>query len=416
MSTVRPAGAAGATAEPSELAQHWPILAVAFSVSLVTSGLRFTAGPFLGPLAADFGFTHSQLSAIVAASALLFGLALPLAGRLADQWGSRAVVAAGTVVLAASLVLVAGTRSPAVFALGYAGLASLGFAATSQVAFSPIITLWFRRQRGMAMMFLSAGSMGGIAVMTPVSTLLIGVMGWRNTYLAFALASLILLLPLIMRGLRERAQAGPRAGAPVAWQPALATTPFWLLAFGLFACGFSMHMMGTHGVPMLEHHGFPPVTASLGIGLIGLVSIGGTLGLGVLSDRIGKPLFLGSIYFVRSLGFLALLAVSQEWELYLTAAIGGLVWSGSPALTSALTADIYGARVVGTLFGLLFLGHQIGAAAGAYLGGWAFDTLGDYTVAFATAAAVLLAGALAAWRVGAYRTGTPLTRRVQQPA
>src|SRR5690606_17843863 len=117
--------------EPSELAQHWPILAVAFSVSLVTSGLRFTAGPFLGPLAADFGFTHSQLSAIVAASALLFGLALPLAGRLADQWGSRAVVAAGPVVLAASLVLVAGTRSPAVFALGYAGLASLGFAATS---------------------------------------------------------------------------------------------------------------------------------------------------------------------------------------------------------------------------------------------------------------------------------------------
>jgi len=268
----------------------------------------------------------------------------------------------------------------------------------------------------MAMMFLSAGAMGGIAVMTPVSTLLIGAVGWRNTYLAFAVVAMVLLLPLVLRGIREQAAAAPRAGAPAAWQPALATTPFWLLAFGLFACGFSMHMMGTHGVPMLEHHGFPTMTASLGIGLIGLVSIGGTLALGVLSDRIGRPLFLGSIFLVRGLGFLALVAVGQEWELYLTAAIGGLVWAGSPALTSALTADIYGARVVGTLFGLLFLGHQIGAAAGAYLGGWAFDTLGDYTAAFVTAAALLFAGALAAWRVGAHRPGAPLTRRAQQPA
>lgn len=403
-------------AASSELAQHWPLLAAAFITSLISTGLRFTTGPFMGPMAADFGFSHAQLSAIVAAAALLFGLALPLAGRLADAWGSRVVVAAGALVMAASLVVVALTRSALVFTAAYAVTASLGFAATGQVALSPVISYWFRRQRGMAMMFLSAGGMGGIAVMTPVSTALIGTLGWRSTYLAFAVFTVAVLLPLVLRGVRERPREAARSQAPAPWQPALATTPFWLLACGLFACGFSMHMMGTHGVPMLEHHGFPSMTASLGIGLIGLVSIGGTLALGALSDRVGRPLFLALIYFVRGLGFLALVAVGQEWELYVTAAVGGLVWAGSPALTSALTADIYGARVVGTLFGLLFLGHQIGAAAGAYLGGWAFDVLGDYTAAFVAAAVVLFVGAAASWRVSAYQPGAPLMGRPQPAA
>jgi len=432
---------AGAAAGASELAQHWPVLAVAFLTSLVTTGLRFATGPFMSPVAGDLGLTHTQLSAIVAAAMLLFGLAQPAVGRLADGWGSRPVVAGGIVLLAAALLAAAGTRSRLAFAIAYAGVASLALAATGQVALSPVISRWFRRQRGMAMMFLSAGGMGGIAVLTPVSTALIGAVGWRTAYAALALFALAVLLPLAWRVLREapavpaaasEAGAGTapspavpaarepapaaRAAAPAPWRPALATVPFWLLACGMFTCGFSMHLMGTNGVPMLEHHGFPPMTASLGIGLIGLVSIGGTLALGALADRMGRPLFLALIYFVRGLGFLALAAAGREWELYVTAAIGGLVWAGSPALTSALTADLYGARSVGTLFGLLFLIHQVGAAAGAYAGGWAFVAWGDYTGAFVTAALLLFAGAAASWRVAAYPSGPRLTPRAPSAA
>ncbi|OUM97148.1 MAG: hypothetical protein BAA04_12135 [Firmicutes bacterium ZCTH02-B6] len=401
--------------EASELVQHWPILAVAFCVSLISTGLRFAIGPFMRPLVEEFGFTHSQLSGIVAATMLIFGLALPVVGRLADRWGSRTVVAAGTVLMAGSLALVALSRSPAVFAAGFAGVASLALAATGQVALSPVISHWFRRQRGFAMMFLSAGGMGGTALLTPVSTALIAAVGWRATYLLFAGFSLVVLLPLVLRWVRDEPLPIPLAKTP-AWQPALATKPFWLLACGMFACGFSMHLMGTHGVPMLEHHGFPPLTASFGVGLIGLVSIWSTLGLGVLADRIGKPVFLGLIYLVRGLGFLALVAVGQEWELYLTATIGGLAWAGSTALTSAITADIYGARIVGILFGLLYLGHQIGAAAGSYLGGWAFDTLGDYSVAFVAAAGLLFVAAAASWRIGAHQPGASAGIQAQPAA
>lgn len=401
--------------EHSELVQHWPILAVAFLVSLVSTGLRFAIGPFMRPLVEEFGFTHGQLSGIVAAAMLAFGFALPLAGRLADRWGSRVVVAAGIVLMALSLVIVAASRSPVAFTVGFAGVASLALAATGQVALSPVISHWFRRQRGFAMMFLSAGGMGGIALMTPVSTALIASVGWRAAYLLFAAFAVLVLLPLVLRWVRDEAGSAARLRA-AAWQPALATTPFWLLACGLFACGFSMHLMGTHGVPMLEHHGFDRMTASFGVGLIGLVSIWSTLGLGVLADRVGKPAFLGLIYLVRGLGFLALVAVGHEWELYLTATIGGLAWAGSAALTSAITADIYGARVVGTLFGLLYFGHQIGAAVGSYLGGWAFDTLGDYSVAFVAAAVLLFIGAAASWRIGAYQPGAPVVARAEPAA
>jgi len=371
----------------------------------------------MGPLVDEFGFTQAELSGIVAVTMLVFGLALPITGRCADRWGSRAVAAAGTVLMAAALLLVAVARSPLVFTLSFAGIASLALAATGQVALSPVISRWFRRQRGLAMMFLSAGGMGGIAVMTPVSTALIGAVGWRATYLVFAAFALALQLPLVLRWIRDDASGSANAASPaVPWQPALATAPFWLLACGLFACGFSMHLMGTHGVPMLEHHGFGSMTASFGVGLIGLVSIGGTLALGVLSDRVGRAAFLALIYLVRGLGFLALVAAGQEWELYMTAAVGGLAWAGSAALTSAITADLYGARVVGTLYGLLYFGHQIGAAAGSYMGGWAFEHLGDHAPAFVAAAVLLFIGSAASWRIGAYRTGARFVAGAKQPA
>src|SRR5690606_15039176 len=142
---------------------------------------------------------------------------------------------------------------------------------------------------------------------------------------------------------------------------ALRTSPFWKITLGLFACGFSMNLLGTHGVPMLMDHGFDATTSSLGIGLIGLVAIFSTLALGRISDIVPRKKLLAVIYFVRGLGFFALLVVGAHWELYTAAAIGGIVWAGSIALSSALLADIYGVRLVGVLYGCAYLGHQVGA-------------------------------------------------------
>jgi MFS family permease len=151
-----------------------------------------------------------------------------------------------------------------------------------------------------------------------------------------------------------------------------------------------MNLLGTHGVPMLMDHGFDSGTSAHGIGLIGAVAILGTLVLGRMADRLPRKNILSVIYLVRGLGFFALLVVGTHWELYLASSVGGLVWAGSLALSSAILADLYGARLVGLLYGWAFFGHQVGGTISAWLGGWGFDRFGSHWPAFGAAGVLLL--------------------------
>jgi MFS family permease len=192
----------------------------------------------------------------------------------------------------------------------------------------------------------------------------------------------------------ERAPAPAAASAPSpTLREALRTAPFWMVCGGLFACGFSMNLLGTHGVPMLMDHGFDAHSSSMGIGLIGFVAIFGTLILGRFSDRLPRRNILAAIYAVRGLGFFALVLVGTHWELYLAASIGGMVWAGSVAMSSAILADVYGVRLVGILYGLAYLGHQVGGMISSWLGGWGYEHFGTHWVSFGSAGVLLLVAA-----------------------
>ena len=93
---------------------------------------------------------------------------------------------------------------------------------------------------------------------------------------------------------------------------------------------------------------------------------------------------------MRGLGFFALVMVGTHWELYLAASVGGIVWAGSIALSSAILADVYGVRLVGLLYGLAYLGHQVGGMISSWLGGWAFERYGTHWIAFGAAGVLLL--------------------------
>jgi MFS family permease len=147
-------------------------------------------------------------------------------------------------------------------------------------------------------------------------------------------------------------------------------------------------------MPMLMDHGFDAFSSSMGVGLIGLVAIAGTVMLGSLADRVPRRNLLAVIYGIRGLGFFALVAVGTHFELYLTASIGGLVWAGSIALSSAILADVYGVRLVGVLYGLGYLGHQLGGTLSSWLGGWGYETFGTHWIAFGSAGVLLF---VAAW-------------------
>jgi MFS family permease len=296
------------------------------------------------------------------------------------------------------------------FLLSFGVCFSVGLAFVSPVSLTPVISHWFTRRRGMALFFLSTGSMAGMAVMTPVTTWAIGAFGWRATLVGFAAVFTALTLPAALFVISDTApehtdllpeeaaaqRARPAAPPSLTLREAMGTAPFWKIFFGLFCCGFSMNLLGTHGMPMLMDHGFDAFTSSMGIGLIGVVAIGGTIFLGRMADRLPRRNILATIYLIRGLGFFALVLVGTHWELYATATIGGLVWAGSIALSSAILSDVYGVRLVGVLYGMAYLGHQIGGMLSSWLGGWAYERYGTHWIAFGASGALLITAAVVA--------------------
>ena len=407
----------------------WNIVAAATVLTLLTVGMRMGIGPFFLPMAQDLGFSRSLLSAMIAVGMLLYGLGLPLAGHLAAVRGTRFVLLLGTAVTVASLAWTVVTRGPISFFLAFGVCASLGLAFTSQVALTPVLSRWFVRRRGTALFFLSTGSMAGIAVLTPVFAYAIAHVGWRATMLGFAVVFLVVAVPTILLVIRDEAPPGAdrvpgqerAAASKASLQPlagivsaagAIRTPVFWQICFGLFACGYSMNLLGTHGMPMLMDHGFDGPTSASGIGLIGAVAIVGSLVLGRISDAVPRRNVLAAIYLVRGIGFLCLVAVTSPWALYATSVIGGLVWAGSIAASSAILADVYGVRLVGLLYGLAYVAHQVGGMISSWTGGWAYEHLGTHWPAFGSAALFLVAAAVVSMRLPAYGTGSPQTRAV----
>lgn len=386
-------------------------VALAFSLIIfLSTGIRFTVGPFLKPVVADLGLDRASFSLVVSLSLFLYGAFMPLVGRLVDRFGSRLVVTAGTLILAGSLVATGRATTLWQLYFFYGILAAVGMAATGQVVGSAIVVRWFVKRRGTAVGLLSSAAMAGMTFLVPVAMWLILAFGWRTTYVFLGVFTLLLILPLSLWVLRDAPEAvggfpdghpfdACRAGfderraesTPVS--EALGARPFWQLAGGLFTCGFSMSFLSAHSIPMLTDHGFHPMTASGAIGLLGGSSIAGALLLGALSDRVGRKHVLASVYLLRALAFGLLFVVRDPFTLMAVAAISGFGMAGSLAMTSALTGDIFGRFSVGAIFGAIFLSHQTGAALGSWLPGLVFDLSGGYGSALAVVCGLLVLGA-----------------------
>jgi MFS family permease len=249
-----------------------------------------------------------------------------------------------------------------------------------------------------------------MSLLVPLAMWLILTFGWRVAYGLIGAAAAIILLPLALWVLRESPESmgltpdglGPAAGGPpaataerTAVGEALRTSSFWQLAGGMFTCGFSMSLLSAHGVPMLTDHGYHAMLASWAMGVLGAASFACALALGALADRFGRRPVLAWIYASRAALFAALFLVHDNpTGLVLIATLGGASMSGSLAMTSALTADIFGRLSVGSVFGTIFIVHQGGAALGSWLGGLLFEVTGGYGAAFGLASAQLLLGAV----------------------
>lgn len=385
-------------------------VALGFSVMVfLSTGVRFTVGPFLKPIVADLGLDRASFSLVVSVSLFLYGAFMPFLGRLVDRVGVRPVVAGGALLLGGSLVATATATRLWHFYVFFGVLASLGLGATGHVVATAAIARWFARRRATALSLLGGAAMAGMSVFVPIAMWLILWLGWRATYVVLAVAVVVVLLPMAMwvreapeaMGLvpegGQAADSSPRLvrGRAVPVSSAVQSAPFWQLAGGLLVCGFSMSLLASHGVPMLTDHGYTPMTASWALGVLGGSSMALTLGLGIIADRFGRRPVLAWIYAARAAVFAGLFLIRDHpGALLVVAVLGGTTMAGTLAASSALTADIFGRFAVGSVFGAMFLVHQTGAALGAWLGGALFETTGGYGAAFAVACAALLGAAV----------------------
>jgi MFS family permease len=324
------------------------------------------------------------------------------------------VTAAGTVLLTISLVLTAFVHNFWEFLVVYGVLVPIGLAGTGPVIASGVVARWFNKRRGTALSVLGSASMTGMSLLVPAVTWLILTRGWRMTYVIIAGLVIAIVLPLCLLVLRDSPESigmtadgtplTPGATAPLIQRvtpgEALQTLAFWQLAGSFFTCGFSMSLLSAHGIPMLTDHGYTPMFASWAFGILGGSAIGFTVMLGALSDRYGRRPVLAAIYGGRIFIFAGLFLIRDNpAAIIVTAVLGGITLAGTGSMTSALTADIYGRFSVSSVFGLIFLVHQIGSAIGTSLAGLLFETTGGYGAAFVLACLFLSGAAITALRI-----------------
>jgi len=358
------------------------IVACAVLCAALAMGLRQSFGLFLAPMGAAYGWSASGFAFAIAFQVLLNGAFSPFAGQLADRFGGRVVVIGGAVLYATGILGMALTQDLAIFTF-FAGVV-MGMAVTS--AGMPVIVASLTRmlpdsQRGRAVGLGTAGSSFGQFLVVPVVGLGIAGLTWQPTLLIMAAVALLMIpLALPLDGKPQpRQDAASDETARQALSRAFRTPTFWYLFFGFFVCGLHVSFLTVHLPGFVHSCGLPLAVGAGAIGLIGLFNVVGSLAAGELSQRWKRRELLVGIYAARGvLMSVFMLAPKTTESVLLFSALMGLLWLSTVPPTVALVARNFGTRWLATLFGLVFLGHQIGGFTGAFLGGLIFDWTGSY--------------------------------------
>ncbi len=371
----------------------WIIVMVCGAIIVAISmGIRQSFGLFIRPMTADFGMGREAFSFALALQNLVFGIAMPFAGALADRSGSRLVIAVGAVLYAAGLALttVVSGQWGLTAALGVlVGLAQSG--TTFVVVFGALGLVVPVVRRSLAFGIVTAGGSFGMFVFVPLVQAFQLTLGWQTTMLVLtAMAGSMAVLGLGVGGRTRGAAATATAGAGLSLGAMLAlaqrTPSYWLLNMGFFVCGFHVAFIGIHYPAFLADQAIAPAVAANALALIGLGNIVGSYVAGMLGDHLRKTYVLSGLYMARAVTIVLflLLPISEVSALVFGATIG-LLWLGTVPLTSGIVAQMFGVRYLATLYGVVFLSHQVGAFLGAWLGGFAFDRVGSYTAVWLAA-------------------------------
>lgn len=396
----------------------WIAVAVTALILLVAAGVRSAPGVFLVPMLADGQFDRATLSFAASIGLLLYGLAGPLAGALIDRFGPRRTMIAGMALVIAAMLLSSRMTTTVELLLVWGALSGIGTGLAAAVLGAAVAHRWFIARRGLVTGIFGASTSAGQLIFVLLLAWLANTIGWRTSVFALGVAAAVALVPtlLLMRddpasiGLRPYGATheptiapqpvdGHSAGAVMA--KALRSSTFWLLALTFFVCGATSNgLIGVHFIPYAVECGVGQVAAAGILSLMGMFNFVGTIASGWLTDRIDPRKLLCAYYGFRGLSLLILPFTVNQTGLVIFAILFGLDYIATVPPTVALTADTFGRKHVGLVYGWIFCAHQIGAALAAWLGGLARGWLGDYGVTFVIAGVIALAAGLLALQIG----------------
>ena len=372
-----------------------PVLVAGCAIIVISFAVRASFGVFQIPIAEEFGWLRSEFSLAIAIQNLAWGIGQPLFGAFAEKLGDRMAIFLGALIYAAGLVLSSFAVTPEAHQMleilvGF-GVAGTGFG----VILAVVGRASSDENRSMSLAIATAAGSAGQVFGAPLAEWLLGIVSWQTVFLIFAAAILASLsfLPLIKSPPASKAQLEESMGTIL--RRAFRDPSYTLIFLGFFSCGYQLAFVTAHFpafvtemcgpiVPggMLDSLGISTTSAlgAVAISLIGVANIAGTLTAGWLGKRYSKKYLLAGIYTARTIVAAAfiLFPITPATVLIFSVTMGAL-WLATVPLTSGLIAHIYGLRYMGTLYGIVFLSHQMGSFLGVWLGGRMYDTYGDYT-------------------------------------
>ncbi len=360
-------------------------------------GTRHSFGLYLQPMTLDLGWNRQTFAIALAIQNLVYGLATPFAGMVADKFGAAKALIGGTLLYALGMVLMAHSTTGWEFTLSAGLLVGTGLSCSGFATVFGVIGRAFPPEKRTVVLGIAgaAGSFGQF-LMLPYGQTMITHLGWHNALLICA-ATLFLILPL-SAALTEsgRAADASKQSIPEALREAFGHSGYMLLCSGYFVCGFQLMFISVHFPAYLIDQRMTPETGMLALALIGLFNIFGTYLWGWLGQHYTKKYVLSALYFTRALAFAIFISLPlSPFSVYLFSATIGFLWLGTVPVTSGLIAQIFGVKYLATLTGIAFLFHQVGSFLGVWIAAYLFDSTGSYrlmwllTIALGVLAAII---------------------------
>ena len=374
-----------------------PVLIAGCLILMTGFAIRASFGVFQLPIATEFGWARADFSLAIAIQNLAWGIGQPIFGALAEKFGDRRAVVVGALMYAAGLVASAFAVTPGQHQLleiivGF-GIAGTGFG----VVLAVVGRASSAENRSLALGIATAAGSAGQVFGAPLAQGLLTLFPWQTVFVIFAVIVLCTLFAVpFLRSpqLASRAELEESIGTVVL--RAFRDPSYIMIFLGFFSCGYQLAFITAHFPAFVTEMcaAIDPsgMLASLGVGstsalgavaisVIGLANIMGTITAGWLGKTYTKKYLLAGIYLGRTIvaALFILLPMTPTTVLLFSAAMGAL-WLATVPLTSGLVAHIYGLRYMGTLYGIIFLSHQLGGFMGVWLGGRMYDLTGSYTM------------------------------------